>query len=505
MSQSVLANLRASADRFPDRAAIKSTEGALSYRSLWRRARSLGNFLRSQGVSSGDRIAILLPNSVDYAVALFGALSANAIAVPLSPLAKARDLIAWLDHSGPSWLVAERSNHEAAAALARCGRKPRVVWVSPEPCDDMRFSEVVREDGDEPGEMPQSSSPAVILFTSGTTGRPKGVVLSHGNLASNAAAIVGYLGLTENDSIVNVLPFHYSYGNSVLQSHVCAGGTVILESNFVYPHAVLQALAENRCTGFAGVPSTYALLLSRTSLQDFDLSHLRYVTQAGGPMSPELADRLRDALPRTKVIIMYGQTEATARLTYLPFEDFSRKRGSVGIPIPGVSIQIRDGSGNPVPLGEVGEVWARGANVMLGYWRDDEATRAVLRDGWLVTGDMGRLDAEGYLYLNGRRSDIIKVGAFRIHPVEVEEVIAEIPGVREVAVVGTDDEILGQVIRAFVVRLREGAPTMMQIQRHCRDHLASYKVPKTVEFVESLPKTDSGKVRRADLQSRVKM
>lgn len=344
--------------------------------------------------------------------------------------------------------------------------------------------------------------PACILYTSGTTGQPKGVVLSHGNLDSNTRAIVTYLGLSRDDSIVTVLPFYYSYGSSVLHTHLSVGGRIVIEQNFVYPHAIVEALVRERATGFAGVPSTFALLLVRVKLTDYDLSQLRYVTQAGGAMSSALTNRLRAALPATNLFVMYGQTEATARLTYVPPERLEEKLGSVGIPVAGVAIQIRNDDGEAVRAGEIGNVWASGPNVMLGYWRNDAATAEVKQGAWLRTGDVGRLDDEGFLYLVGRRSDMIKAGAHRVHPQDIEDAIGELPAVREVAVVGVDDELLGQVIKAFVV-LNEGATlTAMQVQAHCRACLANYKVPKLVEFLASLPRTASGKIRRVELVQR---
>jgi acyl-CoA synthetase (AMP-forming)/AMP-acid ligase II len=273
----------------------------------------------------------------------------------------------------------------------------------------------------------------------------------------------------------------------------------VLEQNLVYPHAVVETLARRRATGFAGVPSTFALLLARVDLGNHDLSSLRYITQAGGAMSPVLAQKLRAALPHVAVIVMYGQTEATARLTWLPPTDFDRKHGSVGIPIPGVAIEVRGEDGERLAPGEEGEIWARGPNVMLGYWGDPAATADVLRNGWLRTRDEGYLDAEGYLFLKGRRSDIIKVGAHRVHPGEIEDVVVGLDGVHEVAAVGSDDEILGQVIKVFVVAEPGSALTPMRVQAHCRERLASYKVPRFVEFVDSLPKTASGKVQRVVL------
>jgi acyl-CoA synthetase (AMP-forming)/AMP-acid ligase II len=235
-------------------------------------------------------------------------------------------------------------------------------------------------------------------------------------------------------------------------------------------------------------------------LENYDLGSLRYVTQAGGAMSPELTRRLRKALPHVQLFVMYGQTEATARLTYLPPADLDRKPGSVGRPLCGVEIEIRREDRSAAAAEEGGEVWVRGANVMLGYWQDPATSASVLAAGWLKTGDMGYLDREGYLYLHGRRSDMIKTGAHRVHPLDVENVIQELPGVAEVAVAGVDDDILGQTIKAFVVAAPGASIDPMKIKAHCRERLANYKIPKYVEIVPALPKTASGKVRRHELQ-----
>jgi len=244
------------------------------------------------------------------------------------------------------------------------------------------------------------------------------------------------------------------------------------------------------------VPSTFALLLNRVRFEDYDLSRLRYMTQAGGGMAHARVMQILIKLPHVKFFVMYGQTEATARLTYLPPSQLLTKAGSCGIPIPGVEIEVRDEHGCALAPGTAGEVWARGPNIMQGYWNDAEATRAVLREGWLRTGDMGHRDADGFLYLQGRRSDMIKTGAHRVHPAEIEDVIAELDEVAEVAVIGVDDDTLGQVIKALV-RARAGQTLdPMRVKAHCRDRLAAYKVPKYIEPVQALPRTESGKVRR---------
>ena len=340
---------------------------------------------------------------------------------------------------------------------------------------------------------------AAILYTSGTTGRPKGVTLTHGNLSDNAASIIEYLGLEATDRVLNLLPFFYSYGSSVLHTHLAVGATVVIENQLVYPQRVLARMADERITGFPGVPSTFALLLQAGDFSKFNLASLRYLTQAGGAMPTTTVRRLSEALPQAKLFVMYGQTEATARLTYLPPERLSDKLGSVGIPIPGVEMIVTDDDDGAVGPGVPGEVCVRGGNVMKGYFRDEEATRAVLRNGWLHTGDLGHLDADGYLYLQGRRSDIIKSGAHRISPLDIEDVIVALPEVAEAAVVGVPDEVLGEAIKA-VITLKPGATLdAMRVQRHCSEQLPRYKVPRTIEFATSLPRTSSGKIMRYQL------
>lgn len=420
---------------------------------------------------------------------------AGGIVVPMNAAAKSRDYIQWLHHCGAKWAIYLPDQIEARMAVTQSAG---VVSI-----------DVTQLGRDTSGadalpdiEPPLSSDPACLLYTSGTTSNPKAVTLSHGSLASNSAAIIEYLQLTAEDSIVCILPFYYSYGSSVLHTHLQAGACIVLEHNLVYPHAIVESISRHKVTGFAGVPSTFSLLMGRVSLPNYDLSHLRYVTQAGGAMSPALTQRLCAALPKTRLFVMYGQTEATARITYLPPPDLDRKLGSVGRPLSGVEIEVRSESGEICAALQLGEIWVKGPNVMLGYWNNPQATAAALQQGWLKTGDMGHLDEEGYLFLSGRRSDMIKTGAHRVHPQEVEEVIQELPEVEEVAVVGIDDSTLGQTIKAFVVAATPHELDPLKVKAHCRDRLANYKVPKQIEFINELPKTQSGKVRRQALIQR---
>ena len=471
-------------------------ERQISYAQFWAQAQDFAAHLHAQGLNAGDRVALILPNRIEAAVACYGTWLAGGVVVPLNAQARVRDFLPWLRHCAARHVVYEAGHADAEQALAQLDPVPaHTVLVEAQPLCPARASDelaITRQETD-------PASLALILYTSGTTGAPKGVMLSHANLLANAEAVVSYLELVPDDRVLSVLPFYYAYGASVLHTHLITGACVVLAPNLLFPHLVLKVLEQQRATGFSGVPSTYALLLQHVALGEHDLSSLRYLTQAGGAMSPALTQRLRDALPHPRLFVMYGQTEATSRISWLPPHRLDEKLGSVGIPVQGLEWKILRDDHTPATQGEPGEVWVRGDNIMLGYWMNPDATAAVLQDGWLRTGDMGSLDADGYLFLQGRRSDMIKTGAHRVHPTDVEEVIAEIPGISEVAVVGVDDEVLGQVVKAFVVATDQPPRAEDRIKAHCRTRLASYKIPRHIVFVDALPRTASGKVRRIQL------
>lgn len=486
-----------SVTRAPAAEAVVAGAVRTSYASLWADIMAFSHFLARERLQPGTRVALLMNNSAAYVAAYYGTWFAGGVVVALNAAARANDLLNWLEHCGAEWLVIDSTHPEASAVLAQSSSKRRLVVTGGLAlCAEGVAWEAICRDfqaQEPPRPAPRAEELAAIIYTSGTTGRPKGVMLSHANLAANTQSILAYLPIRPASRIVNILPFYYSYGNSVMHTHLAAGACLVLEDNLVYPHRVVERVAAERADGFAGVPATYGLLLSRVRFEDYDLSSLKYVTVAGGAMAPVDIKRLVEKLPHTEVFVMYGQTEATSRLTYLPPARLREKLGSCGVAVPDVEIEVRTEDGR---AGAAGEVWVRGPNVMQGYWNDAEATREVIRDGWLRTGDMGSRDAEGYLYLEGRRNDMIKTGAHRVHPREIEEVIAEIDGIAEVAVIGVDDEVLGQVIKA-VVRAQPGSSVdAMRLKGHCRNRLASYKIPKYVEFVQELPKTASGKIQR---------
>lgn len=497
MPASLVQGLEAAAARAPASPALAWRGAEWTYAELIAAVVAVRAALVARGLRRGARVALLLRNSPQYVALYYGVLASGCVVVPLNAQERAGVLLRQIEHSGAS-LVAGEPDHPEWTAVATAARASRLD-VLEVPLAERRG----RADGAMAAATPAPGDLAAILYTSGTTGRPKGVMLSHGNLCSNALAIGDYLGLTPADRGLCVLPLHFSYGNSVLHSHLMRGARLTLEDHLAYPHLVLQRIQHEAITGFAGVPATFGLLLARCRFGDFDLRSLRYVTQAGGAMPQTLTARLRQALPGAEIFLMYGQTEATARLTYLPPSRLADKAGSVGLPVPGVEIEIhpqdRAAPRRALPPGAVGEICARGPNVMLGYWKDPAATAEVLRDGWLHTGDLGHLDAEGYLFIEGRAVEMIKVGAYRVSPAEIEEVIASLAGVAEAAATAVADELLGQAIKVVVVPAPGAALDARAVKAHCRERLAAYKVPKVVEFSSGLPRTSSGKVQRFKL------
>lgn len=497
----------------PEKLAIVQGRTRVSYAELHRKISTLACYLVDCGVQKGDRVAILSENSPEYIIAYFGAQQAGAIAVDINFQYSAAEVRKLLDHCTPTVLIVQSKYAVVAdACLAQALSVRSVITMGiasrkPTQAENsggayvsvLRISfDDILEYGASPSALPEVSSSdiAAIIYTSGTTGDPKGVMLTHDNFLSNGWSIIEYLELTERDSVMVILPFCYSYGKSLLTTHLMAGGTLVLENSFLYPDVVLKKMITEEVTGFSGVPSTFAILLNRSAMRNYSFPALRYVTQAGGPMPPQHAQELMQVLPKTDIYIMYGQTEAAPRLTYLEPREVVRKAGSIGRAIPGVTIELITPDGALAKSGEEGEIVASGRNIMTGYWNNPEETGKVLREGKLFTGDIARWDDEGYLYIVGRRNDMIKSGAHRISPKEIEEAILDRPEVHEVAVIGMDDAILGQAIKAVIV-LKEGKLLdPKEVQRHCQTRLAPFKIPKEVQFVPELPKTNSGKVRR---------
>jgi acyl-CoA synthetase (AMP-forming)/AMP-acid ligase II len=325
-------------------------------------------------------------------------------------------------------------------------------------------------------------------------------MLSHHNISANTDSIIDYLHLTADDSVMVILPFYYSYGASLLTTHIKAGATLVIDNRFLYPNVVLDTMEKEGVTGFAGVPSHYAILLRKSALKNYRLPKLRYVTQAGGAMSPVMIEECINILPHVQFYVMYGQTEASARLSYLEPGSLRQKMGSIGKAIPNVELNVLNEQGQKVKSGETGEIVARGENIMMGYWNAPAETALVLREQGLYTGDLAKVDEDGFIYVVSRKKDMIKCGANRISPGEIEEAACRMPGVQECAAVGVPDELLGEAIKLFVVTADEPTVSEDSVLAFCRQNLAHFKVPKYVVKVPSLPRTASGKVKREELK-----
>jgi acyl-CoA synthetase (AMP-forming)/AMP-acid ligase II len=337
---------------------------------------------------------------------------------------------------------------------------------------------------------------AELIFTSGSTGKPKGVMISHKNLIANTSSIVEYLQLTENDRMLVVLPFYYCYGLSLLHTHLRVGGSIVYNNSFIFLGTVINNLIEYGCTGFAGVPSHFQILLRKSdTFKKTDFPDLKYVTQAGGKLAPIFIDEFRQSHPGIRFVVMYGQTEATARLSWLPPDIYEERKGSMGKGIPGVELRVVDEKGEPVRPGETGEVIARGDNIMMGYYADPEGTAQAIRNDWLYTGDLGTVDEDGYIYLTARSKEIIKVRGKRISPKEIEAVILAIPEVIDCTIEGIDDEIEGEMLMATVVVGKDHTEKITRelIIDHCSKHLALYKIPQVYDLKDNLTISPTGK------------
>jgi acyl-CoA synthetase (AMP-forming)/AMP-acid ligase II len=477
--------------------ALVDQDKTWTYAELGQLTLAVTEFIGSMPLRRGDRIALVLQNSAEYVATYFATQLSGCAVVALNTQEPAPVLSGLIAHCKASLLFVDSRFKDLKRLRELLGANgPQVVEIGSE-------SAIWREikataNGDSPGHIAEVKDEdlASIIYTSGTTGNPKGVMLSHCNLSANTESILGYIDIGPDDRTFNVLPFYYSFGNSVLLTHLSVGASVILQNNIAFPHAVMKRMGDERATGFYGVPTTFTLLFDTERIEASDLTALRYIAQAGGPMSVDKQQQLARDLPGVRIIVMYGQTEATARLTYLDPDRLHDKFGSAGKAIPGVELRIGHSEDEVHSPEYPGEICARGDNIMMGYWKNAAATNEVINDGWLLTGDLGYFDSEGFLYITGRASDMIKTGANRVSPAEIEDVIARLEEVSEVGAYPVDDDVLGQAIAVAIVLVEGADMDVKAIQRFCLAEMSPYKVPRYIRFVSELPKTASGKLKR---------
>ncbi|QGJ69191.1 AMP-dependent synthetase and ligase [Planctomycetales bacterium 10988] len=517
-----------------DRPFLIETQKTWTYQQIGDSASRFATELERAGIQPGDRVGLLLENSADYVIAYFAILLTGGTVVAINPDTTALELQRTLVRCRPKLAIVRPQHAMFFAELAEDFSSLQQIYIvatkkkkKAEVPQGFPFSTCFITDWNDlsPSQSQdikqifpaKKESTAQIIFTSGTSGTPKGVCLSHQNLLANTRSICQYLQLSHEDRMMVILPFFYSYGNSLLLTHLFVGGSLILAKDFVFWNRTLDQMQQHQATGFAGVPSTFAMLLHRSDLAKREWPHLRYLTCAGGGLAPAQAEALQNTLPQSELFLMYGQTEASARLSVLMPADRERKSGSIGKGIPGVQLELfvprteqsEDSSEDETQVvwkpGEIGEVVAQGDNLMQGYWEDPTTTQEVLRPEGLRTGDLAWRDEEGFFYLVGRSSDLIKSGAYRIHPKEIEDILLTHPSLAEVAVIGKPDPMLGEIAVAVGVlsdrdQAKDQEVLHKEILQTQQKKLPRWKQIKHIYFQKSLPKTSSGKIRRKELK-----
>ena len=503
--------LENSADSYPEKTAVIHKDKRFTYLEIEKKANTLANWLLDAGIKRGDRVAILLRNSVEYIHAYYGALKAGAVVVPMNTGVGSKDLGRMFDNFTPRFLISEVYFLPIIGELIEIGAClfHRIALagldqdqVLPDNMTAVSFHSIYKDYPDTRPEITLIDKDiSSIIYTSGSTGTPKGVTLTHLNLVTNTRSILSYLKLTSKDRVMAVLPFYYVYGKTLLNIHFAVSGSIIIDNRFAFPNAVLKKMIEEKATGFSGVPSTFSILLNHSAIAKMNFPSLRYMTQAGGNMPPDVKRRLMDIFPDKQIFIMYGATEASARLGYLEPDLLETHMASIGKAIPNVELSIFDETGKELGPGEEGEIAARGTNIMQGYWNAPEETAEVLKNGWYFTGDLGTKDEDGFFYVTGRKKDMIKTGIHKVSAKEIEEILYEYSGIQEAAVVGVADDVLGEAVKAFVVFKGEGGKEDVEdIRLFCRKKLDMHKVPKEIVFIKTMPKNESGKILKQQLK-----
>ncbi|MHC4251293.1 MAG: class I adenylate-forming enzyme family protein [Planctomycetota bacterium] len=504
--------LASSAERYPAKTAVVEDGRRTTYAELDEAANRLAHLLGDSGLAPGDRVAVLLENSVESAISVFGVLRAGAAFVVINPTTKPDKLVFMLNDCAASALVVDARFAEAAAAASRdvASLKCIAAWGGDAGPGPERRADLDRELAGFPSARPRrrciDMDLAAIIYTSGSTGHPKGVTVTHLNVISAATSITQYLEMAAEDVVINCLPLAFDYGLYQLLMSVKTGGTLVLERSFAYPYRIVELVRDEKVTGFPGVPTIFAMLLQMKGLGAEAFDGVRFVTNTAAALPAAHILRLRELFRNARIYSMYGITECK-RVSYLPPEELDRRPTSVGRGMPNEQVFVVDEHGNEVEPGVVGELVVRGSNVMKGYWNRPDETARTLRPGrypWervLHTGDLFMKDSEGFLYFVARKDDIIKSRGEKVSPREVEGVIYELPAVREAAVVGVPDAVLGQAIKAVIVTAEGRSLEAREVMAHCARRLENFMVPKHVEFRAELPKTATGKIRHGPLRN----
>jgi long-chain acyl-CoA synthetase len=519
--------LEANAQRFPRRVALEFLGRSLTYRELWREVEAFAKGLQEAGLRPGDRVAIMLPNSPQFVIAFYGTLLAGGVGVNVNPMYTPRELRHQLQDAGVQALVIldqllpryqEVKAEVPVRLLVRTGIQDYLPFPknllyplmlrrkgqAPKALEGVPWRAFLKRGRPEPVAVDLDDL-ALLQYTGGTTGLAKGAMLTHRNLSSNALQVRAWIpDFQEGEEVVlGAIPFFHVYGMTVAMNLALLGAAklVLLPRPEIGP--IVEAIEKHRVTLFPGVPTLYVAFNNFPGIEKRDLKSVRACISGSAPLPLEVAERF-EKLTGAKLVEGYGLTEASPVTHCNPLYG-ERRLGSVGLPLPGVDAKVVDEEGKEVPLGEVGELIVKGPNVMKGYWNRPEETQKALKDGWLFTGDLARMDQDGYFYIVDRKKDMIIAGGYNIYPREVEEVLYGHEAVQEAAVVGVPDPYRGETVAAFIV-LKEayrGKVTEKDIEAFCRANLAAYKVPRIIQFREGLPKSSVGKILKRELTKEV--
>jgi len=500
--------LTINASRHPQATAIVFADRRLDYRTLNNRACQAAQALLAEGIKQGDRVATVARNSDAFIVLFFAAAKIGAVFVPINFRLTAPEIGRIIAKSGPKLLFCGNSMLPVTERLRDAGMLPKIVVVT-DAAETIKIDDTPIFDGwlspfptDEPDIAVEANDPQLLLHSSGTTGLPKGAVWTHATtLASCSAKIIDFdLGSDDATTVFGPL-FHAGPLMDLAIPLLLRGGKLVIGASTGFdPEVVLRTAAAERATVMTIYPTMWRRVLTLPSVEQFDLASLRLLLTGGEPIPLPVLREVYHRFPQAGFVNTYGSTEGGPITTFLPPRDAQRKIGSVGMPAFSVEVRIADGEDRPLPRGEVGELLVRSPFVCRGYWQLPEETASSLRDGWWHTGDFARVDEDGFIWIEGRKKDMIISGAENIYPVEVEQAIATLAGVAEVAVIGVPDAEWGEAVMAYIVREPGAALGAAQIVEHCRRCLASYKKPRHISFVEALPRTTVNKVAKTVLR-----
>jgi long-chain acyl-CoA synthetase len=486
--------LTESATRVPDNPAVRLGEAELTYAELDDRSARLAAVLLEKGLRPGDRVGVMLPNVPEFPVVYYGVLRAGGVVVPMNVLLKRREIAFYLEDSGSKLLLAWHAFGEDARGGAE---EAGAELIEVEPAS---FAALLAEHEPVPGLADTAAEDtAVILYTSGTTGKPKGAELTHANLFRNADVSSRTTSeIAAGDVVFGGLPLFHSFGQTVsMNASLMVGACLTLVPRFD-PGQALETIQRDRVTHFYGVPTMYGALLHHPERESFDTSSLRTCITGGASMPVEVLHGFEEAFGAI-VLEGYGLSE-TSPVSSSNHPDRERKPGSIGTPLEGVEMKVFDEDDNEVAQGEVGEIVIRGHNIMKGYWQRPEATEEAMRGGWFHSGDMARVDEDGYFFIVDRKKDLIIRGGYNVYPREVEEVLYEHPKIREAAVVGVPHDQWGEEIGAAVV-LHEGEELPpAEVSAYVKERIAAYKYPRLVWFLDELPKGPTGKILKREIE-----